>query len=331
MNIIFKALSLASLLNIFLFLKFIKTSENESEKNQNVLGDVPPLYKAEYQFFEINNMRCLYIQNKKIKRSAVAMAVDCGSQNDTIPGLAHLLEHLLFISPEQDEKTTETKKMNEFSSYLSLFAGSSDAFTSDKMTVFHYELDSKGLEKSLEIFAKFFKNPKINPKTVESEIKTVDSEFQSYKFNEPYRLQRLREILAGKTFRTGNINSFGLDYEKVAREAKELHEKFYKKMVLVVCSELPLDDIKPTLDRNFTLQLDELKYVERKCLYCEKKAKTPDVCLKINKIAKLKAVTDLKRVYISIPLILVQLLPYNIYDSLDIFLIKMTIPHLRPN
>ncbi|KRH91764.1 hypothetical protein M153_26964000537, partial [Pseudoloma neurophilia] len=59
------------------------------------------------------NLKCLYIKNDRVKRSFVSMGVDCGSQYDCVPGLAHLLEHLLFITPES------TDEVNEFDSYPS--------------------------------------------------------------------------------------------------------------------------------------------------------------------------------------------------------------------
>lgn len=289
----------------------------------NLLGDKPPLYKADYKFFEINNLRCLYIQNTKIKRSYVAMGVDCGSQHDTIPGLAHLLEHLLFISPEQDEKDSGTKDMNEFDSFLNSFNGHSNAFTSDEMTVYHYELDSEGLEKSLEIFSDFFKKPIINPQTVQSEIKNVDSEFQNGKYHESYRLWRLQELLADRQFSTGNFNSFGTDYNHIVSEAKKLHEKYYKKMVFVICSELPFDAIKPLVNKNFTLPLTELEYSHRKCLYCENDTRDESIdLLKINKLVKFKGMTARKRVYIAIPLISEHILPFNMYETLEYYMTK---------
>lgn len=318
-----KIIFLRSLLNTISVLLFFYNPIKTSQFNQtNVLGNKPPLYEAKYKFFEINNLRCLYIQNTKMTRSYVSMAVDCGSQHDTIPGLAHLLEHLLFLSPEQDTQSNENKRINEFESFVGLYAGSSNATTWYEMTVFHYELDSRGLGKSLEIFANFFKNPKITPATVESVIKMVDSEFQNYKYDETRRYSRLRDKLDGKSFTTGNINSFGSDYEQIARDAKDLHEKYYKKMVLVISSELPFDEIKPILDENFTMPLEEVVYKERMCLYCEKETKNSDEYLKINKLHKLKAITDRKRVYISIPLILKYLLPMNIYKTLSFYFEK---------
>ncbi|KRH93159.1 N-arginine dibasic convertase NRD1, Zn2+-dependent endopeptidase, insulinase superfamily, partial [Pseudoloma neurophilia] len=281
----------------------------------NMLGKKPPLYESNYHFFVVGNLKCLFVKNDKITKSYVSMGVDCGSELDKVPGLAHLLEHLVFITPE------DKNDRNEFGNFLNTHNGHSNAFTSDHMTVYHYEIDTPGLEKSLQLFSHFFRNPMIEEKTIESEINNVDSEFQMGKGHDDYRIWRLQEILAGKKFSTGNKNTFGTDYKKLQTILRNFHAKYYKKMAFVIQSNLELIEIKRLTEKFFALPLDVLTQPERKCLYCEDKSRQKKL-LQVDKFVKMKGTSQKKSIHIIIPLISEYKLPYNIYEPIKYFLDK---------
>lgn len=319
MRITIKNLFLFQALGILIF-SIKKTYDMmTNQMKNNSLGNKPPLYKSEYKFFSSNNLKCLYIRNMKLKKSYVSMGVYCGSQYDTIPGLAHLLEHLLFISPEENT----LKERNSFDSFLNKYNGESNAFTSDDMTVYHYELDTVGLPESLKMFANFFKNPLIEEFTIESEIKNVDSEFQMGKNHDDYRIWRMQEILAGEEFSTGNFNTLGTNYLKLKQELNHIYKKYYKKMAFVIITNLDFEAIKDLTQKHFSLPLTEIQYKNRKCIYCET-VKEPEnqSFLKLDNLVRLKGVSSKKCIQIIIPLVSEYNLPFNIYEPLSYFLGK---------
>lgn len=286
-----------------------------------IIGNKPTLLKSDYNFFTINNLGCLYINNPKVVKTYVAMSVNCGSIDDTIPGLTHLLEHLLFISPDQEDENQTDKRINDFDSFLSQNNGHSNAYTDEDVTLYHYEIDVSATDKSLNLFSHFFKNPKIEESTIKNEIKVVNSEFENGKYSEIYRISRIQEILDKKKFSVGNYVSFGEDYEKLVNRAKELFKSKYKKMFLVIISNLPFNKIKESVKEKFNFSLEKSMNPKRKCLYCENDNK-PMKNFTIKEIVKLKGTTEKKSIIFSIPLISENLLPFNIYNSLMFYLTK---------
>jgi len=86
-------------------------------------------------------------------------------------GLAHFLEHMLFMGSEKYPKE------NEFDAYLSKFGGENNAYTDSERTVYHFTCPQEALNKSLDIFAQFFINPLLLPEAGDRELKSIESEF----------------------------------------------------------------------------------------------------------------------------------------------------------
>jgi len=81
--------------------------------------------------------------------AAVGLTVGVGAFSDTddVQGLAHLLEHAVFLGTE------EYPDDGEFDSFLARYGGSSNASTDLEMTTFQFEVDVEALKRSLERFA----------------------------------------------------------------------------------------------------------------------------------------------------------------------------------
>lgn len=100
---------------------------------------------------------CGGINTKKMKINSVAYIYIVGSYSDPedIPGLAHFLEHMLFMGTEKypDE--------NEYSKYLSEHGGGSNAYTADELTNYFFAVSSDSFEGALDRFSRFFVCPLI--------------------------------------------------------------------------------------------------------------------------------------------------------------------------
>jgi len=106
------------------------------------------------------------------KKAAAALAVGVGSFSDgPIGGLAHFLEHMLFMGTEKypDE--------NDFSDFTTKHGGSSNAYTECEMTVFAFDIQPQKLKEALDRFAQFFVAPLMKVGAMEREAEAVDSEF----------------------------------------------------------------------------------------------------------------------------------------------------------
>ncbi|BFG33740.1 hypothetical protein CerSpe_200140 [Prunus speciosa] len=122
------------------------------------------------------------------KKAAAAMCVGIGSFSDPFEaqGLAHFLEHMLFMG------STEFPDENEYDSYLSKHGGSSNAYTEAEHTCYHFEVKREFLKGALRRFSQFFVSPLVKIEAMEREVQAVDSEFNQALQNDSCRLEQLQ-------------------------------------------------------------------------------------------------------------------------------------------
>ncbi|KRX06860.1 Metalloenzyme, LuxS/M16 peptidase-like protein [Pseudocohnilembus persalinus] len=211
--------------------------------------------KRKYEIFKLqNDLECLIIQDEHTKISATSLSVQCGYLNDpqNIPGLAHFLEHMLFLGTE--------KYPNEdtYSTYISQNGGSSNAFTSDTQTNFYFTVKNNSLNHALDIFSQFFISPLFSENCIERELNAVDSEHQKNLNQDNWRFSHLFRIsgLQGSTFnRFGTGSKETLSIPDIKDQIIKFYNKYYSSnlMKLVVLSNQNLDIIKEQIQQNFQL------------------------------------------------------------------------------
>ncbi|KAI4368936.1 hypothetical protein MLD38_017436 [Melastoma candidum] len=181
------------------------------------------------------------------KKAAAAMCVGMGSFSDPpeAQGLAHFLEHMLFMG------SGEFPDENEYDSYLSKHGGSSNAYTEAEHTCYHFEVKREFLKGALQRFSQFFISPLVKMEAMEREVLAVDSEFNQVLQNDACRLQQLQfhTSLAGHPFNRffwGNKRSLADAIEKGV-DLRECLLKIFQDqyhggvMKLVVIGGEPLD------------------------------------------------------------------------------------------
>ncbi|KAJ9698882.1 hypothetical protein PVL29_007786 [Vitis rotundifolia] len=122
------------------------------------------------------------------KKAAAAMCVGMGSFSDPseAQGLAHFLEHMLFMG------SADFPDENEYDSYLSKHGGSSNAYTEAEHTCYHFEVNREFLKGALRRFSQFFVSPLVKIDAMEREVLAVDSEFNQVLQSDACRLQQLQ-------------------------------------------------------------------------------------------------------------------------------------------
>ncbi|KAL6649880.1 hypothetical protein ACP70R_014104 [Stipagrostis hirtigluma subsp. patula] len=123
-----------------------------------------------------------------VKKAAAAMCVGMGSFADPpkAQGLAHFLEHMLFMG------SSEFPDENEYDSYLSKHGGSSNAFTETEYTCYHFDVKREYLKGALDRFSQFFISPLVKAEAMDREILAVDSEFNQVLQSDSCRLYQLQ-------------------------------------------------------------------------------------------------------------------------------------------
>ncbi|KAL1387083.1 a-pheromone processing metallopeptidase Ste23 [Phyllosticta capitalensis] len=245
----------------------------------------PALDDRTYRVIRLpNQLEALLIHDPDTDKVSAAMDVNVGSFSDAddMPGMAHAVEHLLFMG------TKKYPKENAYNQYLTAYSGYSNAFTASTNTNYYFEVaatsntpsnsaassaassrqdlstkSSSPLYGALDRFAQFFIEPLFLEETLDRELRAVDSENKKNLQNDVWRLHQLNKSLSNPKhpychFSTGNYKT--LHDEPLARGVKIRDEfiKFYEthysanRMKLVVLGRESLDELESWVSQMFS-------------------------------------------------------------------------------
>uniref|UniRef100_A0AAY4A776 Nardilysin n=1 Tax=Denticeps clupeoides TaxID=299321 RepID=A0AAY4A776_9TELE len=107
-----------------------------------------------------------------------------------LPGLAHFLEHMVFMGSEKYPSE------NGFDAFLKKHGGSDNASTDCERTIFQFDVQRKHFKEALDRWAQFFICPLMIKDAVDREVEAVDSEYQLAKPSDSHRKEMLFGSLA---------------------------------------------------------------------------------------------------------------------------------------
>jgi insulysin len=210
-----------------------------------------------------NNLTALLISDPTTDKASVAMDVGVGhlSDPDTLPGLAHFCEHLLFMG------TTKYPNENEYNVFLTNHGGSSNAYTDMEATNYYFDVASDHLYGAMDRFAQFFISPLFQESTTQRELQAVDSEHAKNLQNDSWREFQLSKSIANTNhpfckFGSGNSETLektpqqkGLDIRQMLLE---FHKTYYSAniMKLVVLGKESIEDLQSMVTSNFNQVCD---------------------------------------------------------------------------
>jgi len=192
-----------------------------------------------------------------LKKSAAGLCVGMGSFSDPaeLPGLAHFLEHMVFMGSEKypDE--------NSFDEFIQKHGGFDNAHTECEHTSFYFEIQRKHLNEALDRFSQFFTAPLMKKDAMQREREAVDSEFQMSLPSDSCRREQIFGSLAREDhpmakFMWGNLSSLQmakLDDEEVHKRLHAFCSRHYtaQSMTLVVQSQETLDSLEEMVVGHF--------------------------------------------------------------------------------
>ncbi len=135
----------------------------------------------QYETFVLENgLKVILVSDASTDKAAASLDVYIGSGSDPADreGLAHFLEHMLFLGNEKYPQA------GEYQSFISSHGGQNNAFTSYSHTNYFFDVDADYLEPALDRFAQFFIAPLFNEQFVQRERAIVHSEFESRRKND---------------------------------------------------------------------------------------------------------------------------------------------------
>ena len=199
-----------------------------------------------------NGLQVYLISDPYVQQSAAALAVETGSWSDPqeYPGMAHFIEHLLFLG------TKAYPKESEYRQFIQDHGGKENAFTSSDRTVYIFSSDTDAYAQALDRFSHFFIDPLFSTSSVSRELHAIDQEYAKDKENEGWRLQMIVKE-TGNPFHPNHQFSCGnqATLSKIPLvDLQNWYAKHYiaNRMHLVMLSSLPLAEMKDLVVKNFS-------------------------------------------------------------------------------
>lgn len=191
-----------------------------------------------------NHLKYVTVQDTSINYSHVSLTVNVGSNYDpkNFQGLAHFLEHMLFMGNEK------YKHPNYFMDKLNNYGGTTNAYTTPLTTTYYFSVDTKNLEEIIDIFAYFFISPLFINDCVDKEINAVNNESIKILSNDENIIYQLLYYLTDSnnstnTFLCGSNES--LKKDKLREALIDFYDKYYttQNMSLCIISSKSIDDM----------------------------------------------------------------------------------------
>ncbi|MZG31271.1 MAG: peptidase M16 [Nitrospinae bacterium] len=244
-----------------------------------------------------NGLDVLLISDPDVHRSAAALSVGTGYlyDPDEKAGLAHYLEHMLFLGTEKYPEVGSYKK------FLDSHSGGSNAYTSGNITNYFFQVSHDGFDEALDRFSDFFKAPLFDKTYSEREVKAVNNEHEKNKLNDGWRGNYVAGLISEPghpvaNFGTGNRQTLS------GTNGPALHD-FYERYYAASNMKLALISSKP---------IEVLTGVARKYFsgIPDRKVDVPQVSPEFRKplkgkyrLLKVKTIKDIRSLEIDFPTI----------------------------
>lgn len=202
-----------------------------------------------------NQLRVLLISAPGTDKAAAALDVNVGSRQDPIErqGLAHFLEHMLFLG------TDKYPNADDYQNFIAAHGGNHNAFTAFEHTNYFFDIDATYLEPALDRFSRFFVAPLFSADYVEREKHAVDAEYKANIQDDQRRaLDVMREVINPENplanFSVGNLATLA---DRPGHPVRDDLLQFYRDnysanlMTLVVIGREPLDQLQALVTARF--------------------------------------------------------------------------------
>lgn len=202
-----------------------------------------------------NDLRVLLIHDVTAHKSSAALAIRVGHYDDPQhrQGLAHFLEHMLFLG------TQKYPQVGEFQTFINRNGGSNNAWTGTEHTCFFFDIKAQAFEGAIDRFSQFFISPLFNPDALDKERHAVQSEFElKYKDEMRRQYQVHKEVINPKhpfaKFSVGNLETLSdQGTQSIRDEVIDFYTTNYSSdlMTLVLAGPQSLDELEHIVTQKF--------------------------------------------------------------------------------
>ncbi len=173
-----------------------------------------------------NGLRIELTSTPAAQQAAALISVECGSFHEPIPGLAHLLEHLLFAD------STHFRQQQRLMPWVQGQQGQLNASTHACRSAFFFEVAADQLEAGVARLTDMMAHPLLQQSDIRREAQVIDAECQLLqKESRTQAAAALTSMLAApaeaQRFQVGNAATFGDDLPALQAALRQLHQRYY--------------------------------------------------------------------------------------------------------
>lgn len=206
---------------------------------------VAPTDKAEFRRFVLENgLRVILVSDPKFNKSAASLVVGVGQIDDPFEhaGLAHFLEHMLFLGTEK------YPDVSEYRVFITANGGYNNAYTASDHTNYLFEVRHEAFPEALDRFVQFFIAPLFSPEYTGREVNAVHNEAMRHVQDDFRRVLSVRRELyapeSGESiFSTGNKDTLANATPEVVRAFYEANYSA-ERMALALAGTASLDELE---------------------------------------------------------------------------------------
>ncbi|WP_223526541.1 pyrroloquinoline quinone biosynthesis protein PqqF [Pseudomonas sp. BF-B-26] len=199
-----------------------------------------------------NGLRVTLRHAPDLKRSAAALRVAAGSHDVPLawPGLAHFLEHLLFLGTERFPAG------QGLMAYVQGHGGQVNAKTSERTTDYFFELPPQSFAGGLERLSDMLAHPRMNPDDQRREREVLHAEFVAW--SRDTAAQQQFALFDGvsaahplRAFHAGNRYSLPVPQPEFQHALQGFYQRFYQtgQMTLSLTGPQSLDELRAMAQR----------------------------------------------------------------------------------
>ena len=194
-----------------------------------------------------NGLRVTLRHAPDLKRCGAALRVAAGSHDVPLawPGLAHFLEHLLFLHTERFPAG------QGLMAYVQGHGGQVNARTNERTTDYFFELPTQALAGGLERLSDMLAHPRMNPDDQQREREVLQAEFIAWSQDATAQQQLalfngLSETHPLRGFHAGNRDSLPVSQPEFQHALQDFYQRFYQagQMTLSLAGPQSLEELK---------------------------------------------------------------------------------------
>ena len=228
------------------------------KEKTNLLSDtlvVSPNDTRQYKTLKLSNeIEVILVSDPSAEKSAAALSVGVGLLHDPMSqqGMAHYLEHMLFLGTERYPDT------KGYSDFMTKNGGAHNAYTWLDITNYMFKVNNDAYDEALDRFADFFKSPKLYPEYTDKEKNAVNAEWSMRREVDFFGQFKLARKMMGdhpaNRFLIGNLETLGdKEGSSLHKETVDFYNKYYSANIMKVAmvSNLPLAEMQAKAQKYF--------------------------------------------------------------------------------